>query len=102
MRMREISDVPDKTTGRYHMTKYMTHPFYIKPGFLNRWGPEAWFIWASGGEIPGTKGDFYIPQGYLFEEVGPNGMKNKGLAEMKATEEKLRVERPPCPFAFAG
>jgi hypothetical protein len=65
-------------------------------------GPEAWFVWASGGDVPGSKGDLYIPQGYVFEEVGPEYMKNKGLEEMKAGEEKLRAERPAgCPFAFS-
>jgi hypothetical protein len=44
----------------------------------------------------------YIPQGYILEEVGPAYMKNKGLEEMEAGEEKLRAERPAgCPFAFA-
>ncbi|KAK9385122.1 hypothetical protein V1515DRAFT_609382 [Lipomyces mesembrius] len=42
----------------------------------------------------GSKGDRYIPQGYLFEEVGPHIMKNKGLEETTAWEGKLRVERP--------
>jgi hypothetical protein len=78
--------------------KYFAHPYYNKPSFLNRWGPEAWFVWASGGDVPGSKGDLYIPQGYVFEEVGPEYMKNKGLEEMKAGEEKLRAERPAgCP-----
>jgi hypothetical protein len=34
--------------------------------------------------------------------VGPEGMKNKGLDEIKLGEEKLKVARPAgCPFAFA-
>lgn len=81
----------------------MAHPFYVKPGFMNRWGLEAWLTWFAGGEIPGTKGNLYLPDGYLFQEIGPDSMKNKGLEEMKAIEEKLKNERPAgCPFAFAG
>lgn len=84
------------------MTTYQAHPYYNKPGFLNRWGPEAWFVWANGGDVPGSKDDTYIPEGYKFEEVGPEGMKNKGLDEIKLGEEKLKVARPAgCPFAFA-
>jgi len=102
MRVREVGDAPDPKTGRYFHKNYQAHPFYNKPGFLNRWGPEAWLVWASGKDIPGTKGDLYMPGGFLFEEVGPRGVKGKGLDAMKANEDKLRVERPTgCPFAFA-
>ncbi|KAK9327259.1 hypothetical protein V1520DRAFT_299690 [Lipomyces starkeyi] len=102
MRVREVSDDPDPKTGRYHSKSYLSHPYYNKPGLLNRWGPEGWLVWALGGDVPGSRGDRYIPQGYLFEEVGPNIMKNKGLEETRAWEEKLRVERPVgCPFACA-
>lgn len=102
MRMRQISDSADPKTGRYFMTTYQAHPYYNKPGFLNRWGPEAWFVWANGGDVPGSKGEMYIPQGYKFEEVGPKGMKNKGLEDIKIGEEKLKTVRPAgCPFAFA-
>ncbi|CAL3963617.1 unnamed protein product [Diplocarpon coronariae] len=101
MRVRELSDTPDPKTGRYHTNRYQAHPFYNKPTFLSRWGPEGWFVWASGGDVPGSKGDLYIPEGYKFEEVGPKGMKNRGTEEMKTWEEKLEAERPAgCPFAF--
>ncbi|KAK9428982.1 hypothetical protein V1505DRAFT_375469 [Lipomyces doorenjongii] len=102
MRVREVSDDPDPKTGRYHSKSYLAHPYYNKPGLLNRWGPEGWFVWAFGGDVPGSKGDLYIPQGWVFEELGPDIMKNKGLEETRAWEEKLRVERPVgCPFTFA-
>jgi hypothetical protein len=85
-----------------HMSNYLVHPFYNKPGFLNRWGPEAWFVRAAGGYVPGSEGEKFIPQGYKFEEVGPRVMKNKGLDETYAWEKKLSTERPAgCPFAFA-
>lgn len=102
MRMRQISDSADPKTGRYFMTAYQAHPYYNKPGFLNRWGPEAWFVWFSGGDVPGSKGDKYIPQGYRFEEVGPKGMRNKGMDDWNSWEKKVKSDRPTgCPFAFA-
>jgi hypothetical protein len=67
---------------------------------MNRWGPEAWFVRLMGGNVPGSMGDTFIPEGYKFEEVGPKGMKNKGIEEAKVWEEKLMAERPAgCPFA---
>ncbi|KAH7330067.1 hypothetical protein BKA65DRAFT_508404 [Rhexocercosporidium sp. MPI-PUGE-AT-0058] len=102
MRVRELSDHPDPKTGRLHANRYVAHPFYNKPGFLNRWGPEGLFVRLAGGDVPGSKGGLYLPEGYKFEEVGPKIMKNRGLEETKAWEEKLMAERPAgCPFAFA-
>ncbi|CZT05072.1 uncharacterized protein RAG0_11314 [Rhynchosporium agropyri] len=102
MKVRELSDEPDQKTGRLHTNRYVAHPFYNKPGFFNRWGPEGWFVRLAGGDVPGSKGDLYLPDGYKFEEVGPKSMKNQGLNQTKAWEEKLMAERPAgCPFAFA-
>jgi hypothetical protein len=73
-----------------------------KPGFINRWGIEAWFVWISGGNIPSYRSKQYLPEGYTIVEVGPDSMKNKGLEEVKSWEEKLKAERPAgCPFLFA-
>jgi hypothetical protein len=100
LRVHDLPDNADPKTGRYHPTNYMVHPYYNKPGFWNRWGPTAWAVYLLGGDVPGSKGDLYIPEGYVFEEVGPKNMKNKGLEEMKAFEKKLAEERPlGCPFA---
>lgn len=69
---------------------------------MNRWGLEAWFVWFSGGSIPSFQSKQYLPEGYTIGEVGPDGMKNKGLKEAEEWEEKLKVERPAgCPFLFA-
>lgn len=100
MRVRQLGD-PDPKTGRMWLNNYLGHPFYNKPGFLNRWGPDAWLQKIFGGELPGDD-DRFIPQGYKFEEVGPDNVKNKGLGETAAWEQKISVERPVgCPFAFA-
>lgn len=102
MRVRQIDDVRDPTTGRYHYKGYQAHPFYVKPRFWNRWGADAWLVWVAGGDVPGTRGDTYLPQGFKFEELGPKGMIGKGAGATMAWEEKLAVDRPNgCPFAFA-
>lgn len=102
MRVRNIDDNPDPQTGRFYYKDYQGHPFYNKPTFWNRWGPSAWLVWMLGGDVPGSKGDRYMPQGYKFEEVGPTHMKDRGLKEMRAFEERIASERPAgCPFAFA-
>lgn len=51
MRVQQISDELDTKTGRYHPLTYLAHPFYVQPGFLNRWGLEGWFVWSFGGDV---------------------------------------------------
>jgi hypothetical protein len=100
MRVTQLSSAADPSTGRYHWMTYLSHPYYNKPSFLNRWGLEAWLVRIGGGEVPGSN-DKYIPEGYKFEEIGPNNFKNKGLDETNAWEEKLQRDRPGgCPFPF--
>lgn len=102
MAVKALSD-PDPVTGLIHKNDYLVHPHYTKPGFWNRWGPMAWFVRLSGGDVPGSKGLLYEPQGYRIEEVGPKSMKGKGEAEMKAWREKIRSERPlGCPFRLGS
>jgi hypothetical protein len=92
----------DPKTGKYNHQHYLVHPYYTKPTFWNRWGPIALFTWAMGGVVPGGKdGVKYSPDGYKFEEVGPDAEKAKGIPQLKAWEEKITKERPAgCPFAF--
>ena len=100
MNVKQLTD-PDPKTGRFYLSTYQAYPYYNKPTFLNRWGLEAWFVWAMGGQVPGSDKKF-LPEGYVFQEVGPNGLRNKGAKEVEAWEEKLRAERPAgCPFAFS-
>ncbi len=103
LRVRHVIDKPNSKTGRYHAPSYLARPYYVQPGFFNRWGLEGWFVRAFGADVPGSKGDLYIPQGYLFEELGPKAVHSMGKVEMDAWEEKLGMERPAgCPFAVAG
>jgi hypothetical protein len=101
MNVHQLTD-PDAKTGRYYLNTYQSYPYYVKPGFWNRWGPGGWFVWAAGGKVPGSDEKF-APEGYVFSDVGPRGMKGKGEKETRIFEEKLRSERPSgCPFARVG
>ncbi|KAH8592436.1 hypothetical protein B0O99DRAFT_517537 [Bisporella sp. PMI_857] len=91
----------DPKTGRYYLSTYLARPFYNKPTFLNRWGPEGWLVRLLGGVVPGSEGKRYEPDGYLISEVGPDRFRDKGVKETDAYEAKLNAERPRgCPFAF--
>lgn len=103
LRVRNVVKTPDEKTGRLHATSYQAHPFYMKPGILNRWGLEAWMVRFMRGDVPGEKGDLYSPQGFTFEEVGPKSMVGKGVEDMRKTEMLLeRTRTSGCPFAFSG
>lgn len=103
LRVYELSDHPDPKSGRFHPHGYLVHPYYNKPRLWNRWGPWAWYVWFSGGDVPGSKGSLYVPEGYTFEEIGPASLKNKRLDVMKGWQKKLEAERPMgCPFAISG
>lgn len=103
MRVQVSTDDADPVTNNYYQNSYLAHPYYNKPGIWNRWGPIAWFKWLSGGDLPGSNGSLFSPEGYKVEEVGPASMKGKGGDEMREMEEKIRAERSTgCPFAFRG
>ncbi|BCS21735.1 uncharacterized protein APUU_22167A [Aspergillus puulaauensis] len=91
----------DPKTGRYNHNNYLVHPYYVKPTFSNRWGPIAWMTWALGGIVPGGKGgEKYHPEGYRFDEVGPEKRRGVGRKEMDGFEEKIKsVRHMGCPFA---
>ena len=92
-----FSDEADPKTGRYFYLTYKDYPYYNKPTFWNRWGPEALFWRLLGGTVPGDKK--WYPQGYLFEELGPKKVENQGKDKTDQWEERLRVQRTPgCPF----
>ncbi|KAG5996472.1 hypothetical protein E4U54_002564 [Claviceps lovelessii] len=97
----EFSD-KDPKTGRYYHYEYLVHPYYVRPTFGNRWGPQAWLTWALGGTVPGGRdGSKYHPEGYHFEEVGPE--KKTPLDKEKLSEWEGQVERTipmGCPFAL--
>ena len=57
--------------------------------------------WYGGGALPGDKGDTFAPKGFLFAEVGPSALRNKGVEEMDEDQDRLmRSDRGGCPFAL--
>jgi hypothetical protein len=98
--LEEFSD-KDPKTQRYYHKNYLVHPYYVKPSFINRWGATAWVTRALGGIVPGGKhGSKYHPEGYLFEELGPNRKRGIGKKEMDFFEPNIQRARPAgCPFA---
>lgn len=63
----------------------------------------ALFTRLAGGAVPGSggdKGERFRPEGYLFEEVGPQRKVGKGVEEMKGLKERVVGARGSgCPFA---
>jgi len=94
-----MSDKPDEH-GRYFLFDSDGAPFYVKPTFMNRWGPGAWISWLRGLPLPGDDGDTYYPQGYFIPDVGPKAFEGKGRDYFQKTMERLEKERTgQCPFA---
>ncbi|KAI1088650.1 hypothetical protein F5B19DRAFT_413547 [Rostrohypoxylon terebratum] len=90
----------DPKTGRMtQVIAYGNFPFYIKPTLWNRWGPGAWAVWAYGGKVPGDDPEQYMPQGYLFSDIGPRNRIGTGINEAEADAERIRASGwSGCPF----
>ncbi|KAI1206987.1 uncharacterized protein F4807DRAFT_210274 [Annulohypoxylon truncatum] len=90
----------DPKTGRMtQMIPYGNYPFYIKPTLWNRWGPLAWVIWMYGGKVPGDNPEEYMPQGYLFSDIGPKKRMGQGIKEAEADADRIRASGwSGCPF----
>ncbi|KAH7252431.1 hypothetical protein BKA59DRAFT_161036 [Fusarium tricinctum] len=87
---------PDQETGRIKSYHYMKEPFYVPPTFWQRWNPEACITRLSGGLLPGDGGAKMKPEGFLFEDLGPNRVVGKGVEETKKFEEIVKSK------AFVG
>jgi hypothetical protein len=93
---------PDPKTGRVTRFDWLVEPHYVKGTFWYRWGPEGWMARLLGGFIPGSSGDKYTPEGFLFEDIGPDAKKGKGKVEMEEWKAKLEKQRTSgCPFSKA-
>ncbi|KAM0279178.1 hypothetical protein ACHAQH_004722 [Verticillium albo-atrum] len=85
-------------TGRINHYTYLVHPYYLPATLWARFGPASWLVRALGGFPPGDVD--MLPQGYLFEEVGPADKVGLGVEEMEAGVEALRArKRGRCPFS---
>ncbi|OIW28160.1 hypothetical protein CONLIGDRAFT_634488 [Coniochaeta ligniaria NRRL 30616] len=99
---KKIFTGPDPDSGRLQHLNYLVQPYYQSGTFWNRWGPEAWLTRILGGNVPGSGGEKLIPQGFLFEDIGPAATMGKNKAEMADWEQRLKKERPSgCPFSTA-
>ncbi|KAI2467597.1 hypothetical protein F4781DRAFT_304286 [Annulohypoxylon bovei var. microspora] len=90
----------DPQTGRItQLIPYGNFPFYIKPTLWSRWGPLAWAVWMYGGKVPGDNPEEYMPQGYLFSDIGPKNRTGLGLKEAEADAKRIRASGwSGCPF----
>ncbi len=78
------------------------HPWYHRPTFWSRWGPLGLLTRLAGGTVPSrkTSGMTMMPEGFLFEDLGPLERMGKGRDKTEAEEARLKRERPSgCPFA---
>lgn len=89
---------PDPKTGRMHGATYMKDPWYIRPTFLARWGPEAWIQRLWGGSVPGDA-DKFKPEGFLFEDIGPERRMGKGV-DNQVELKRLEAMRGPSESPF--
>ena len=99
LRVRWFSKTPDAACC-LHAGQYVSHPWYVQPTFLARWGPRAMITRIFGRVLPGDEGAKYEPRGYRLHEMGSDAFKNRGTLEMEETRRKLRDDpRGGRPFA---
>ncbi|KAI1332834.1 hypothetical protein F5Y16DRAFT_356703 [Xylariaceae sp. FL0255] len=87
----------DIATGRYFALRYISHPWYVEPSLMSRWGPQALFTRLYGGVVPGDEGTKYHPEGYKITELGPTELVGAGEQEMQRTRTQLNRRRG-CPM----
>ncbi|KAI6783930.1 uncharacterized protein J7T54_001806 [Emericellopsis cladophorae] len=75
---------PDAQTGRIKHYLYLKDPWYNPVTIWTRWGPEAWLNWSLGTPIPGDQA--LMPQGFLWQDLGPEKRMGTGVAELQNTD----------------
>ncbi|KAL8771158.1 MAG: hypothetical protein Q9209_003329 [Squamulea sp. 1 TL-2023] len=89
---------PD-SNGRCSLSIWDAAPYYVKPTFWRRWGPQAWVSRVLGLPVPGDEGAKYHPEGYKVLEVGPKVFLGKGAEFAKETVHALaKIRTGGCPF----
>lgn len=89
-------------TGRIKHYHYLKDPWYTPATFWARWGPEGLFRRACGLKVAGDGGAAMLPDGFLFEDVGPRDKMGKGVEETArlARAAQTKVSASACPFAL--
>ncbi|ORY66991.1 uncharacterized protein BCR38DRAFT_425464 [Pseudomassariella vexata] len=78
---------------------YGNFPYYVKPTFWKRWGPEGWAIWIAGGKLPGDEPEHYLSQGFNFWDLGPKNRMGRGKEEMGTDCKRMKAKgMGGCPF----
>ncbi|KAH6606832.1 c6 finger domain-containing [Trichoderma cornu-damae] len=95
-------DQPDPVTGRIKHHHFLKDPWYTPVTFWSRWGPEALFRRALGLKVAGDGGEAMLPEGFLFEDLGPRDRAGKGVEETArlARVAQTKVSASACPFAL--
>ncbi|KAI0149874.1 hypothetical protein F4776DRAFT_672054 [Hypoxylon sp. NC0597] len=95
-----VDDIPNPETHMYNFERKTLQPWYVKPTFWSKWGPQALLVRALGGKAPGTNKDRYQPQGYDLMTIGPEPQKGKGLDDMVTDVEIIKARGvATCPFS---
>lgn len=62
----------------------------------------ALLTWMFGGAVPGDGGSKMKPEGFLFEDLGPQRLVGKGNDVTTVIEEGIRQKATTgCPFSFS-
>ncbi|KAL6696128.1 hypothetical protein J3F84DRAFT_373119 [Trichoderma pleuroticola] len=93
---------PDPVTGRIQHYHWLKDPWYSPSSFWSRWGPEGLMRRAFGLKVAGDGGAAMLPDGFLFEDVGPQDKMGKGVDETArlARVAQTKVSASACPFAL--
>ncbi|OTA08042.1 hypothetical protein A9Z42_0089650 [Trichoderma parareesei] len=93
---------PDPVTGRIKHYHFLKDPWYAPATFWARWGPEGLFRRACGLKVAGDGGEAMLPDGFLFEDIGPRNKMGKGVEETArlAKAAQSKVSASACPFAL--
>ncbi|KAF2185019.1 hypothetical protein K469DRAFT_726903 [Zopfia rhizophila CBS 207.26] len=90
---------PELLRKVYTASEYLSYPRYVRPTFGRRWGPQSWIPRLFGRKLPGHGGNSYQPEGFLFEEIGPEDFLGKGFKEMEWERHRmLEKKRDGCPL----
>ncbi|EED15549.1 conserved hypothetical protein [Talaromyces stipitatus ATCC 10500] len=98
-----VHDTPNPETNSYNFEPKSLQSWYVRPTFWSKWGPGALLVRILGGDVPGSRGDRYEPQGYNLMSIGSAPQKEKGLEEMRSDMDIIRARGvATCPLSQAN